>query len=414
MFQRVGAAAYKPGLQTTLNLLDSLGNPHHSFKSIHIAGTNGKGSSSHMLAAVLSSHGYKTGLYTSPHLKDFRERIRINGESVSEQFVVEFIHRVKPQIELLSPSFFELTVAMAFCYFKEKEVDWVVVEVGMGGRLDSTNVIHPRLCLITQIGFDHMEFLGDTLPKIAYEKAGIIKRDVPVVLSETQEETKQVFQSKAQQESAPIIFADAELEVVDHGIREGIRSVTLTDSEGTSIPLELDLLGIYQLKNIKGVWQSLEVLHKQYMPLNTDKIREALRNVSGLTGLKGRWQLLGFDPIVVCDTAHNAAGVKEILAQVRSYTFEKLHIVWGMVADKERTSILTQLPQEAIYYFCEPSVPRGLSANILKEESSFYGLYGNSHASVNEALKYARQNASSKDFILVGGSNFVVAEIDDL
>lgn len=410
MYQRVGAPAYKPGLQTTLDLLESLGNPHHSFRSIHVAGTNGKGSSAHMLASVLASSGIKTGLYTSPHLKDFRERIRINGSPVSEQYVVAFVDRVKPLLNRLSPSFFEWTVAMAFCYFKEMGVEWAVVEVGMGGRLDSTNVINPELCLITQIGYDHMEFLGNTLPEIASEKAGIIKHKVPIVVSETHPETKAVFEAKAAQENAPLTFADQKVQVEQVGLQKGIRALNLCDAEGTH-RIELDLLGNYQLKNIKGVWACLRLLQQQGCPLQENQIQFGLRNVSSLTGLKGRWQQLKESPTVVCDTAHNASGVADVLAQMKSYSYDKLHIVWGMVADKDRSSILSQLPKDALYYFSSLSVPRGLHADALREEASRYGLVGASYSAVNEALDAALLAASARDFILIGGSTFLVADL---
>jgi dihydrofolate synthase / folylpolyglutamate synthase len=413
MYQRVGAAAYKPSLDNTYALLDQIGNPQNKFKSIHIAGTNGKGSSSHMIASVLQNQGIKTGLYTSPHLKDFRERIKLNGEEVPEWFVIDFTQRIKPVIEQINPSFFEITVAMAFDWFAQAGCEWAVIEVGMGGRLDSTNVIRPQICLITQISYDHMEFLGSTLEAIAGEKAGIIKAGVPVVVSETQAETKEVFKNKARELGTELYFAD---QLIGTHFPEWLPShlATTISYQGKQTPVKLDLQGEYQLKNIKGVWLTLELLKSEIPTLISSKTVEALGKVIHLTGLKGRWQKLSDQPLTYCDTAHNEAGIKQVLDQIKRQQYEHLHIVWGMVREKDLNHILPMLPRQATYYFTQPNIPRALPVKELLEKASEFTLNGTPYLSVNEAYNSARSKASANDFIFIGGSTFVVAELSDL
>ncbi|HMQ00003.1 MAG TPA: folylpolyglutamate synthase/dihydrofolate synthase family protein, partial [Cyclobacteriaceae bacterium] len=370
MFQRIGAAAFKKDLTNTIALCEHLGNPQHKFKSIHVGGTNGKGSSSHMLASVLQEAGYKTGLYTSPHLKDFTERIRINGESVSEQFVVDFVARIKPQIEFIKPSFFEITVVMAFEYFAQQKVDVAVIEVGMGGRLDSTNVIMPVLSLITNIGTDHQEFLGDTPQKIAFEKAGIIKKEVPVVISEYQAEVADVFMKKAQEKNAAIYFAANEITCVKDA--RGIFLVTDTVNQNSI--LTLDLAGNYQQKNLPGVLKSLRLLQDIGFQITAEQIQNGLAHVVRNTNLKGRWQQIGSNPLSICDTGHNLEGIQEVLQQIAQQHFETLHIVWGSVKDKDIAAILSLLPKDAKYYFCQAKIPRAMDAADLAKMAAKQGL----------------------------------------
>ena len=388
MFQMQGASAYKKDLTNTYLLVEHLKHPETKFKSIHVAGTNGKGSTSSMIASILQEAGYKVGLYTSPHLKDFRERIRINGEMISENFVVDFISENKSFFEANQLSFFEMTVGLAFDYFAKEQVDVAVIEVGMGGRLDSTNVITPLVSVITNIGFDHTQFLGDTLPKIATEKAGIIKSNVPVVVGEYSEETKPVFIAKAKLESAPIYFAQENPEVI----------------------YECALLGDYQVHNKKTVLQAIELLQSQF-DIDEKHIKLGLKNVIQNTGLLGRWQILKLKPFTVCDTAHNSHGLKIVLNQIQKHQFETLHVVLGVVNDKDLDSILPLFPKNANYYFCKPNVPRGLDAEILKQRASDFGLFGKVFNSVSEAYESASNSANDSDFIYIGGSTFVVAEI---
>ena len=388
MFQMQGASAYKKDLTNTYLLVKHLKHPETKFKSIHVAGTNGKGSTSSMIASILQEAGYKVGLYTSPHLKDFRERIRINGEMISENFVVDFISENKSFFEANQLSFFEMTVGLAFDYFAKEQVDVAVIEVGMGGRLDSTNVITPLVSVITNIGFDHTQFLGDTLPKIASEKAGIIKSNVPVVVGEYSEETKPVFIAKAKLESAPIYFAQENPEVI----------------------YECALLGDYQVHNKKTVLQAIELLQSQF-DIEEKHIKLGLKNVIQNTGLLGRWQILKQKPFTVCDTAHNSHGLKIVLNQIQKHQFETLHVVLGVVNDKDLDSILPLFPKNANYYFCKPNVPRGLDAEILKQRASDFGLFGKVFNSVSEAYESASNSANDSDFIYIGGSTFVVAEI---
>ena len=388
MFQMQGASAYKKDLTNTLLLVEHLQHPETKFKSIHVAGTNGKGSTSSMLASILQEVGYKVGLYTSPHLKDFRERIRINSEMISEDFVVDFVAQNKSFFEANQLSFFEMTVGLAFDYFAKEQVDIAVVEVGMGGRLDSTNVITPLVSVITNIGFDHTQFLGDTLPKIANEKAGIIKSNVPVVIGEYSEETKPVFIDKAKLENTPIYFAQ----------------------DNPEVTYEYALLGDYQMHNKKTVLQTIELLQSQFN-IEEKHIKLGLKNVIQNAGLLGRWQILKQKPFTVCDTAHNSHGLKIVLNQIQKHQFETLHVVLGVVNDKDLDSILPLFPKNANYYFCKPNVPRGLEPQILQKKAAEYGLYGEVFNSVSEAYDEAINSAKDSDFIYVGGSTFVVAEI---
>jgi dihydrofolate synthase / folylpolyglutamate synthase len=408
IFQRVGAVAYKADLTNTILLCDVLGNPQNKFKSIHVAGTNGKGSSSHMLAAVLQTAGYKTGLYTSPHLKEFTERIRINGAEIEQEFVVDFVQRIKPSIEKISPSFFEITVAMAFDYFAQRQVDVAVIEVGLGGRLDSTNVITPIVSLITNISWDHQELLGDTLPKIAFEKAGIIKRKVPVVVSERQAEVEEVFETKAKQMESNLLFASDKwkVEVLEDGRY-------LVDDGAVQSFYQLDLKGSYQKKNIAGVLAVVEILKKTFS-ISDSHIQKALQSAASITGLKGRWQKLSEKPLMICDTGHNEGGVKEVVKQIAEQKFDHMFIVWGSVKDKDISKVLTLLPKTARYIFCQAKIPRALPAQDLKEKSRQFGLDGLVVEDVNEAIAKAKEMSGPEDFIFIGGSTFVVAEIEGL
>ncbi len=414
MFQRVGAIAYKEDLDNTWALCEALDNPQNKFKSIHVAGTNGKGSSSHMLAAILQSAGYKTGLYTSPHLKEFTERIKINGIEIEKEFVVDFVERIKPSIETIQPSFFEITVAMAFYYFASNKVDIAVVEVGLGGRLDSTNVISPLVSLITNISYDHKDILGDTLQKIAFEKAGIIKRNVPVVISERQHEVEQVFVAKAKEEKTSIQFASDHFSLIENTDTVEILYEILKGDKVIIQGLKPQLKGIYQRKNIIGVIATIEILSELGLAIDTDSIRQGIEQVIDLTGLKGRWQKLSEKPLMICDTGHNEAGVLEVLQQLLNQQFNKLHIVWGMVKDKDIVPILKLLPKNASYYFCQASIPRAMDANELSQLALSVGLTGVIIKDVNQAIDTAKQNCNSDDFIFIGGSTFVVAEINNL
>jgi len=409
MFQRVGSVAYKKDLTNTLALCEELGNPHLKFKSIHIAGTNGKGSSSHMLAAILQTAGYKTGLYTSPHLKEFTERIRINGIEINQEFVISFVERITPAINRIQPSFFEITVAMAFDYFATEQVGIAVIETGLGGRLDSTNVITPLVSLITNISWDHKDILGDTLQKIASEKAGIIKRGVPVIISENQPEVESVFESKARASNCNLRIA-SELYQVKR-IAPDTYEVACKDQFEI---YALDLLGSYQAKNIKGVLAVVDELQNQGFKISNHHIAQGLKSTTMLTGLKGRWQKIGDNPLTICDTGHNEAGIKEILGQINEMKFNKLHWVFGVVKDKDISAILQLLPKDATYYFCQASIPRAMPANELKEQALLVGISGQVVNNVNEAIALARMNSLSNDLILVGGSTFVVAEIENL
>ncbi|MFG6685673.1 bifunctional folylpolyglutamate synthase/dihydrofolate synthase [Mariniflexile sp. HNIBRBA6329] len=389
MYQRQGQSAFRKDLSNTMKLIERLNHPENNFKSIHVAGTNGKGSTSHMLASILQEAGYKVGLYTSPHLKDFRERIKINGKVVSKQFVTGFIKQHRAFFEENSLSFFEMTVGMAFEYFSKQQVDIAVVEVGMGGRLDSTNIITPEVSVITNIGLDHTQFLGTTLEAIAFEKGGIIKPNVPIVVGETQKETAPVFMELAEKNNSKIVFADNE-------VTEAFVS---------------DLTGIYQSKNIVTVVNAINELQQKGFNITHQNIKKGLLRVVKNTGLMGRWQTLQLNPKVVCDTGHNRDGLNYVMKQLSNEVFDTLHIVFGVVNDKDLSSIIDLLPKNAIYYFCKPDIPRGLDAKDLKKSLGAHGLKGEAYNSVNEAYKIALDSASTTDFIFIGGSTFVVAEI---
>ena len=412
MYQRIGASAYKADLNNTIALLDLLGNPHRNFKSIHVAGTNGKGSTSHMLASIFQEAGYKTGLYTSPHLRDFRERIRINGEMIPQEKVVAFIERHQAEFENMGLSFFEMTVGMAFDYFSNEQVDIAIVEVGMGGRLDSTNLITPELSIITNIGLDHVQFLGDTLEKIAGEKAGIIKNGIPVVIGETQPETHQVFEDKASECHSPIYFAD---QIFDCD-KIHIESMALQkydiwkDNNLYLEACEIPLMGNYQKKNLTTVMCAVDLLRDKFQ-LDDDDIRGGIANVIRNTHLMGRWQILGTDPLIIADTGHNVDGIREVISQLAEMTYQKLHFVIGMVNDKDIDHVLQLLPHHCEYYFCKADIPRGLDAKILADKAFEYGLRGNVYESVRDAYLSAVNTANFDDVVFVGGSNFTVAEV---
>ena len=418
MFQRVGASAYKADLTNTISLCEHLGNPQETFKTIHVAGTNGKGSTSHALASVFQAAGYKTGLYTSPHLKSFTERIRIDGKEITEEDVVEFVANNRAFLDQLQPSFFEMTVGMAFWYFAKESVDIAVIEVGMGGRLDSTNVIHPELCVITTIGYDHTQFLGNTLPLIAGEKAGIIKQGVPVVISQTQKETQEVFSQQAAAKQAAIVFADQLWEVTKLPESENpniqqLANFKVRSSDG-EFTMKFDLNGDYQRFNLPGILEAVKQLRNQGWNLSDTALQVGLESISEQTGLKGRWQLLQVNPIILADTGHNEAGIGEVVNQLKKYSYSKLWMVIGMVNDKDISKVLDLLPKEANYIFCQASIPRAMDAHELARKGNEKGLIGQVIPTVTEALEFARKNADSDDLIFVGGSTFVVAEIENL
>ena len=410
MFTRVGVSAYKKDLDNTIKFLAHIDNPERKFKTIHVGGTNGKGSTSHMLAAIFQEAGYKTGLYTSPHLKDFRERIKINGEMMGKQEVVDFVKENKAFIEEIEPSFFEATVAMAFQYFEKQKVDIAIIEVGLGGRLDSTNIIAPEVSVITNISYDHMNLLGNTLPEIAFEKAGIIKKNTPVIIGQLQEEVKQVFLAKAEAENAPIRFASEEWEIVEIEVSNQQRKVSLIKGE-IKIDLSLDLIGTYQLKNVKAVLSAVEEIRTKGFKISNENIISALSQVKKLTGLMGRWQILNETPLIICDTGHNEDGIREILKNIAITPHQNLLMVIGMVKDKDISKILSLLPKKATYFFCAPNIPRAKPAIELAEEALTFGLIGNAYPNILEALKAAKHQASAEDLIFIGGSTFVVAEV---
>jgi dihydrofolate synthase / folylpolyglutamate synthase len=410
-FHRVGAAAMKSGLQNIIALCEALGNPHQKFRSIHVAGTNGKGSTSHLLSAVLQSAGYRVGLHTSPHLKSFTERFKINGIAAPETEVVNFVAQHQALIEKISPSFFEISVALAFDYFARERVDVAVIEVGLGGRLDSTNIITPDLSVITNISFDHTDLLGDTLPKIAAEKAGIIKKGVPVVISETHPETAPVFWNKALEMQAPIVFADQQYELIETLLDAGKRRVDIKSINSVIKTYYIDLLGKYQTKNLFGVLQAVEVLRTIGYQISEDSLRNGLAQATQLSQLKGRWQVLQQQPLIVADVAHNYGGLFETLSQIQSYSFKHLHVVMGFVKDKDISGVLGLFPTDATYYFCAADLPRSLPVADLSVLAENKGLKGKAYHSVKEAFEAAKQAASADDFIYVGGSTFVVAEL---
>lgn len=415
MFSRIGAAAYKEDLHNTIALCKALGDPHTKFKSIHIAGTNGKGSTSHMLAAILQQSGYKTGLYTSPHLKDFRERIKINGEMVSEDFVVEFVERTKTMTEAIKPSFFELTVAMAFDYFQKQKVDIAVIETGLGGRLDSTNVITPVLSIITNIGYDHMNILGNTLEKIAAEKAGIIKAKVPVVIGEYLPETKNIFINKARETDSALHFAQEEYSILDFKYTIQSLYCDIIDLRlKMPLSIKLDLNGLYQVKNLCTVLAASEILMEQGFSITDETQEEALGNVKQLTGLYGRWDVICESPTIILDVAHNEDGMKQLLQQLSTVnrSAAPLHFVLGMVKDKDVHKVLSILPKRANYYFSNAHIPRAMAHEELKEKAVTFELTGNSFDDVNTAIHAAKANAAPDEIIIVCGSVFLVAEVD--
>lgn len=416
MFTRIGAAAYKANLDNTLALCKALNNPEQKFSTIHIAGTNGKGSTSHMLASVLQEQGLKVGLYTSPHLKDFRERIKINGKKIEEQEVVDFVNNYKPLFDSIMPSFFEWTVALCFNYFAHEQVDIAIIETGLGGRLDSTNVILPQLSIITNIGWDHTDLLGDTLEKIAVEKAGIIKSDIPCVIGEFLDDTKVVFDTKGEKEATKLVYAQLESQLLDFTLlEEGVRfKMALRNSQ---LPLDsneyiyCDMGGIYQQFNINTVLVALNELQKLGFKLKKEAIENGLKKVKENTGLMGRWQKLSLKPTIVCDTGHNINGIEQIVNQIAMQKYRQLHIVFGMVKDKDISKVLAILPKQAQYYFCKANLPRALNENDLQLMAKEYKLYGKAYETVDLALQEAKKNASEDDFIFIGGSTFVVAEV---
>ncbi|WP_428328829.1 bifunctional folylpolyglutamate synthase/dihydrofolate synthase [Mucilaginibacter sp.] len=414
LFTRVGQSAYKADLNNTIELCARLDNPQHKFKSVHVGGTNGKGSTSHMLAAVLQTAGYKTGLYTSPHLKDFRERIRINGQMMSEQKVIDFVAQHRSDFDDIQPSFFEMTVGLAFDLFAKEKVDIAIIEVGLGGRLDSTNIITPLLSLITNIGWDHMNILGDTLQLIAAEKAGIIKPNIPVIIGEYQDEVAAVFIDKATKENAPITFAsELKAEVISQqsGVNEFIDiKISCQDDDQTRY-FKLDLTGTYQLKNIKTVLCAVDELRLQGFIITDEHLKTALSQVKTLTGLHGRWEVLSQHPLTICDTGHNPEGIQEVLQNIAGVAYAHLHFVLGVVNDKDISKILKMLPTDATYYFCRPDIPRGLAAETLQENAASFGLKGNTYSSVKLALQAAQNAAAENDLVFAGGSTFVVAEV---
>lgn len=412
MFQRIGAAAFKKDLTNTLKLCALLDNPHAKYKAIHIAGTNGKGSVSHLLAAMLQAQGYKTGLYISPHYKDFRERIKVNGEYIREESVIAFVEKYHEAYERIAPSFFEITVAMAFDYFANERVDVAVIETGLGGRFDSTNVITPLLSVITNIGFDHMQFLGNTLPLIAGEKAGIIKKHVPVVIGETDEETLPVFMQKAQECGSEIVCADQRVQfLLKEKTPAGMWMDILENGERVFENITTELYGSFQLKNLATAWTAARALQKQHFALSEKAMLHGVAQVRSLTKLIGRWQFLKTDgPVVVCDSAHNEHGLKVSLPELFYLKQDALHFVIGFVNDKDLAKVLPLFPRNARYYFCKPDIPRGLNVEETKKQAAAHGLTGNTYPSVQAALNDALACARKNDVIFIGGSTFVVAE----
>ncbi len=421
MFSRIGAAAIKPNLDNTIAICKLLGNPEQKVKTIHIAGTNGKGSTSHMLASIFQEAGYKTGLYTSPHLYDFRERIKVNGEMCSKEFVIEFTNRIKPFIEQVAPSFFEITVGMAFDYFEKEKVDIAIIETGLGGRLDSTNVITPELSIITNIGFDHMALLGNTIEAIASEKAGIIKKETPVIIGESSPASKNVFEEKAKNENAPLYFAEdlLQLKSFQNNWSTALFEFTqplihLLDAPlfAKNFTIESDLPGKYQAKNLKSVLAATQLLSTMGWKLTATKVTKALLNIQKNTGLMGRWECIQTNPKVILDVAHNEHGIQALLEQLASLHYNKLHIVTGMVKDKDIQAVLSLLPNNAQYYFTQSHIPRALPVNEIVAQATELGLNGLAYPDVNIALDEAIKNANHNDLILVIGSIFLVAEVD--
>ena len=418
MFQRVGAAGFKKGLGNTLVLAEALGHPERRFRSVHVAGTNGKGSSSHQLAAVLQAAGYKVGLYTSPHLREFTERIRVNGQELAPEYLVDWVAKWRPLFEEVQPSFFEMCVALAFAYFAEQRVDIAIVEVGLGGRFDSTNIITPLVSLITNISYDHQALLGNTLPEIAGEKAGIIKSGIPVVVSQTQPEVVDVFRKEAAAKLAHLVFADEVYQATFAGEaapETGLRPLAITQHGRPYLAnAELGLPGDYQQLNLPGVLATLDELRALGFRITEAAARTGLRQVKQLTGLRGRWSILGRRPFVVCDTGHNAAGLGIVMAQLQRVPHQRLHLVIGTVNDKDVAGMLALLPPEGLFYFCAAHIPRALPAVELASQAAALGLMGQAYESVAAAVAAARAAASPDDAIFIGGSTFVVAEVEEL
>lgn len=408
MYQRDGASAYKKDLVNTVRLCEFLGQRQHQFKSVHIAGTNGKGSSAHYLAAICQTAGYKTGLYTSPHLKNFTERIKVNGAEIDKAAVVEFVNKMRPVIAEVKPSFFEITVAMCFDYFAREQVDIGIIEVGMGGRLDSTNVILPEVSLITNISLDHQQWLGNTIPEIAVEKAGIIKNNRPVVISERQDETESVFREIAGKHNAPLFFAtDTFCTTYDDGF-------LISKDNGQFLQLSKKTGASYQLNNINGVVKTIEVLSNRGFNISNEHIKKGFEDNLSITGLKGRWQKIGEEPLTYCDVGHNESGIDYVLEQIKRVDYKRLYMVIGMVSDKDVTAILKKFPKGAYYYFCQANIPRAMDAYALASEAAKFELKGEVIKDTNKAVRAARTRANADDLVFIGGSNFVVAEIDNL
>jgi dihydrofolate synthase / folylpolyglutamate synthase len=412
MFQRIGQTAYKANLDNTLAIDAHLEHPHQRFRTIHVAGTNGKGSTSHLLASILQEAGYKTGLYTSPHLKDFRERIKIDGEMIPQQTVVDFVNQNRSVIDSIQPSFFEMTVGLAFHFFAQRQVDVAVIEVGLGGRLDSTNIITPDISVITNIGFDHTAILGNTLPLIAAEKAGIIKQNIPVVIGETHHETSPIFVKKAVDNNSPIVFADQRYDIPYATQSANFDQLLQVYEDGVLkySNLATPLLGIYQRKNAKTVITAIDQLVAMGYTISKANIYDGFKNVVKNTSLLGRWQIVGHNPLIVCDTGHNEDGIRQVVAQLMQTPCKQLHMVIGMVNDKDIDHVLALLPTEATYYFTQAQLPRALDANILSNKALTFGLAGTTYGTVNDAVEAAKKNASINDLIFIGGSTFIVAE----
>ncbi len=415
MFQRVGAKAFKKDLKNINLLSEAIGNPHNNFPSIHIAGTNGKGSTAHILSAILQQRGFKTGLYTSPHYRDFRERIKINGGYIDEMAVTDFVEQNRPVFEDIKPSFFEISVAMAFDHFSKNRVDIAIIETGLGGRLDSTNIINPLISVITNISFDHTKFLGDTLKKIAGEKAGIIKKNVPVVIGETHSKTKDVFLCKADSENASIIFADQQFHAVlkSQNINHTIFDI-FKEEKVFLKNQKVNLHGSFQSKNLITAIQAIEILenhHPTYLSSDASSRWSGLENIKSLANMIGRWQIIGDGPTILCDSAHNEDGIGIVMKEVQRLEYQNLHMVIGSVFDKDLGKIFPHFPKKAKYYFAKPNIPRGMEAEKLRQIAASYQLKGNAYANVRMALDSAKEVAKKEDLIFVGGSTFVVAEV---
>ncbi|CCZ14866.1 protein FolC [Prevotella sp. CAG:487] len=408
VFEHIGASAYKEGLDNTYLLDEHFGHPHRKFKSIHIAGTNGKGSCSHTLAAILQNDGYKVGLYTSPHIMDFRERIKINGECISKEYVIEFVNQEKSLFEKIHPSFFEVTTALAFKYFAEQHVDYAIIEVGLGGRLDCTNIITPILSIITNISFDHTNFLGNTLEKIAKEKAGIIKQNIPVIIGETTNETKPVFKTCAESMNAEIIYADENDEIISFTMNEDGGITYDTRSFGI---IQGELGGLYQKKNTNTILHAVRFLYNQHIIKNTGSINNGFYNVCRLTGLIGRWQKIGSNPSVICDTGHNVGGWTYISRQLQVQKYNKLHIVFGMVNDKDVDGVMCLLPKNAHYYFTKPQSKRAIPEKDIQRKAITHGLAGDCYNDVPSAYTAAKKMATPDDMIFIGGSSYIVSDL---